>query len=137
MNLSTSLQYSNYAPQPLIGYPYRRSGVMVMPRYDFLDHYYVSASAVLELDPYQYDLTTKQYDLKIGHPQLATLGAGLGYQDDCTTLSVNYSRSYTNSINTQSVNQTVLISLTLRTLADIKLNQALGSTATVQDGVFK
>ena len=65
------------------------------------------------------------------------IGAGLGYQDDCTTLSVNYSRGYTNSIGTQSVSQTVVLSLTLRTLADFKLNQSLGATSTVQDGVFK
>ena len=75
--------------------------------------------------------------MKVGHPEFAVLGAGLGYQDDCTTLSVNYSRSYTDSIGTQSVNQTVLLSLTLRTLADFKLNQNLGATSTVQDGVFK
>jgi LPS-assembly protein len=69
------------------------------------------------------------------------LGAGVGYQDDCTTLSVSYSRSYTNSytttVGTQSLDQTVLVSLTLRTLADIKLNQNLGGTSTVQDGVYK
>ncbi len=135
--LSGGAQYSRYAPQPLIGYPYRREGVLLNARYNFFDHYFVNGSATLELNPYQYDLTTKLYDLKLGHPSLAVLGAGVGYQDDCTTLSVSYSRSYTDSIGTQNVNQTVLVQLTLRTLADIKLNQALGSTATVQDGVFK
>ena len=65
------------------------------------------------------------------------LGAGLGYQDDCTTLSVNYSRSYTDSIGNQNITHTVLVSLNLRSLADIKLNQILGATSTVQDGVFK
>ena len=137
LGTTTTAQYANYAPQPLIGYVNRRDGVLFSERYDFLDHYYVSGSATLELDPYQYDLTTRQYDLKVGHPEFAVLGAGLGYQDDCTTLSVNYSRSYTDSIGTQSVNQTVLLSLTLRTLADFKLNQNLGATSTVQDGVFK
>lgn len=136
-NFSGAAQYSSYAPQPLVGYPNRREGVLVSSRFDFLDHYYVSGTATLELNPTGYDTVTKQYDLKLGHPQLAVLGAGVGYSDDCTTLSVNYSRSYTNAIGVQSVNQTVLLQLTLRTLADVKLQQNLGATSTVQDGVFK
>ena len=135
------MQYANYAAQPDIGYVHDRSGVLLSERFDFLDHYYVNGSATLELNPYKYDTTTLQYDLKTGHPQFAVIGAGFGYQDDCTTLSVNYSRSYTDSIsggnNNQNVNQTVLVSLNLRTLADFKLNQSLGATSTVQDGVFK
>ena len=137
LGTTTSVQYADYAAQPLIGYVYRREGVLLSERYDFLDHYYVSGSATLELNPYAYDTTTLAYDIKVGHPQLAVLGAGLGYQDDCTTLSINYSRSYTNQINVQSVNQTVLLSLTLRTLADFKLNESLGGTSTVQDGIYK
>ncbi len=141
LGTSTSVQYSNYAAQPLIGYVNDRSGVLIGERFDFLDHYYVNGNATLELNPYKYDINTGQYDLKTGHPQFAVIGAGLGYQDDCTTLSVNYSRSYTNSTygfaSDQNINQTVLVSLTLRTLADFKLNQSLGNTSTVQDGVFK
>lgn len=138
---TTNLQYSKYTAQPDIGYVHDRSGVLISERFDFLDHYYVNGSATLELDPYKYDLTTRQYDLKTGHPGIAVLGAGLGYQDDCTTVSLSYTRSYTDSIAgtaaDQNINQTVLLSLTLRSLADFKLNQSLGSTSTVQDGVFK
>ncbi len=138
---TTNLQYANYAAQPDIGYAHDRSGILLGERFDFLDHYYVNGSATLELNPYKYDATTLQYDIKTGHPQFAVIGAGLGYQDDCTTLSVNYSRSYTDSISgsntNQSVNQTVLVSLNLRTLAAVNLNESLGATSTVQDGVFK
>ncbi len=135
--LTGSAQYARYAATPLLGFPYRREGVTLTGRYDFLDYYFVNASATVQLNPYEYDLTTKQYDIQLGHPSLAVLGTGIGYQDDCTTLSVAYTRSYTDAIATQNVNQTVLLSLTLRSLADIKLNQSLGSTSTVQDGVFK
>ncbi len=138
---TTNIQYSNYAAQPDIGYVHDRSGILLSERFDFLDHYFVNGSATLELNPYKYDIATGQYDLKTRNPQFAVLGAGLGYQDDCTTLSVSYTRSYTNGIygtaSDQNINQTVLVSLTLRTLADFKLNQSLGSTSTVQDGVFK
>ena len=140
-NTTTSVQYANYAAQPDIGYVRDRSGVLLSERFDFLNYYYVSGNATLDLNPYEYDATTLQYDIKSKRPQFAVLGAGLGYQDDCTTLSVNYSRSYTDSVAgsnvNQNVNQTVLFSLTLRTLADFKLNQSLGATSTVQDGVFK
>ena len=137
LGTTTTAEYADYAATPLIGYPYRRSGVLFSERYDFLNNYYVAGSATVQLNPYTYDNTTLAYDIKVGHPELALLSAGFGYQDDCTTLSVNYSRSYTNQINVQSVNETVVLSLTLRTLADLKLNQSLGASSTVQDGVYK
>ena len=141
LGTTTNVQYSNYAAQPDIGYVHNRSGLLLGERFDFLDHYYVNGNVTLELNPYKFDVDTRQYDIKTSQPQFAVLGAGFGYQDDCTTLSLSYSRSYTDSItganNDQNVNQTVLVSLTLRTLADFKLNQSLGATSTVQDGVFK
>ncbi len=137
MGLSGSLQYARYAAAPLIGFPNRREGVTLTSRYEFFEHYFINASATAQLNPYKYDLSTLQYDLKLGHPSLALLGVGFGYQDDCTTLSIAYSRSYTDAVATQSVSQSVLVSLSLRTLADIRLVQSLGATSTVQDGVFK
>ena len=138
---TTNVQYANYAAQPNIGYVHDRSGVLLGERFDFLDHYYVNGSATLELNPYKYNTATLQYDIKSSRPEFAVIGAGFGYQDDCTTVSLNYSRSYTDAVaggvNNQNVNQTVLLSLNLRTLADFKLNQSLGATSTVQDGVFK
>ena len=136
-NLSGSVQYSRYAPQPLIGFPYRREGVLLNSKYTFFDHYFVNGSATVDLNPYKFDVLTSAYDVKQGHPTLAVLSAGVGYQDDCTTVSLSYSRSYTSAIGTESLNQTVLVSLNLRTLADVKLNQSLGSANTVQDGVYK
>ena len=136
-SFSSSIQYSRYAAQPLIGYPFRREGVLVNGRYNFLDHYFVSASTVLDLNPHKYDNVTGAYDLAIGHPQLATLGVGVGYNDECTTFSVNYSRSYTYSANVQTVDQTVMFQLTLRTLAQAKATSGLGTTSSrVSDGVF-
>ena len=134
---SGSIQYSRYAAQDLIGYPYRREGILMSARYDFLDHYFAKGSATLDLNPYKYDVNTGLYDLKAGGAALAVLGAGIGYQDDCTTVSLNYSRSNTDSLGVRSVDQTVLLQLTLRTLADGKLQTGLGSTQTVQDGIYR
>ena len=134
---SGSIQYSRYAAQELIGYPYRREGVLMAARYDFLDHYFAKGSATVDLNPYKYDTATGLYDLKRGSAALAVLGAGLGYQDDCTTVSLNYSRSATDSLGVRSVDQTFLLQLTLRTLADGKLQTGLGNTQTVQDGIYR
>ena len=134
--LAGSVQYSRYAAQTLIGYPYRREGVLFTGKYDFLDHYFVKGTATLDLNPYKYDLATGLYDLKLGSPAVSVLGLGLGYDDECTTVSVNYSRSYTDSAGVRGLDQTVLLQLTLRTLAQAKIKTGLG-TETVQDGIYK
>ena len=135
--VSGAAQYSRYTPQPLIGYPNRREGVLLTGRYDFLDHYFAKASATVDLNPYKYDVATGLYDLKLGAPALAVLGAGLGYHDECTDLSFTYSRSYTDSAGVQGLDQTVLLQLTLRTLAQAKVQTGIGNTETVQDGIYK
>ncbi len=135
--LSSSVQYGRYAPQPLIGFPEVREGVLLSERYDVFDHYYVSGSATIDLQPFLLNPATGHYDLKLGHPALSALGAGIGYQDDCTTLTFNYSRGLSDSVNTQSTSQTFIVSLTLRSLADVKFQQSLGTTTTVEDAVFK
>jgi LPS-assembly protein len=64
------------------------------------------------------------------------LGVGAGYQDECATFFVNYSSIY----QPQSVtglparNQTIMVSLQLRTLGDAKFNYGLGSVP-LNDGV--
>ncbi len=135
--ISGSLQYSRYAPQELIGYPYRREGILVSGQYDFLDHYFVKGSATIDLNPYKFDAVTGLYDLKLGSPSPSVLGAGIGYIDDCTTVSINYSRSYTDSVGVPALDQTVLLQFTLRTLAEGKVQTGLGNTQTVQDGIYK
>ena len=134
---SASIQYSRYAPQSLIGYPYRREGILFSSRYDFLDHYFVKGTATLDLNPHKYDIATGLYDLPKGGPSLAVLGVGVGYQDDCTTLSLNYTRGYTDSLGVPSLDQTVLLQLTLRTLAETKVQTGVGSAQTVQDGIYR
>ena len=135
---SSSLQYSNYEAQPLIGFPFRREGVLITGRYNFFDHYFVSTNATLDLNPHRYDIATGAYDIKLSRPELATLGVGVGYNDECTTFSLNYSESYTDSINVRDRDQTVSFQLTLRTLAQAKGTSGLGTTTTKDgDGVYR
>ena len=135
-DLSSTVQYSRYAAQPTVGYPFRREGVLVTGRYNFLDHYFVSASSTLDLNPHRYDVNTGAYDLKVNHPELATLSLGMGYNDECTTFSVSYTQSYTDAVNVRDRDQTVMFQLTLRTLAEAKGGTQLG-VSKVQDGVYR
>ncbi|MGZ9409232.1 MAG: LPS-assembly protein LptD, partial [Methylocystis sp.] len=67
---------------------------------------------------------------------VATLGGGIGYQDECTTLSINYSQIYQPQSYTglPARNQTVMVTLQLRTLGEAKFNYGVGSML-VNDGV--
>ena len=117
----------------MIGYPFVREGVLVNGRYNFLDHYFVSANTVLDLNAHKYDSATGAYDIALNHPKLASLGLGVGYNDECTTFSINYSQTYTTSTNAQVDDKTVSFTLTLRTLASASGSTALG-VSTTEDG---
>ena len=131
-----SVQYSRYAAQDLIGYPYRREGVLLNWRYDFLDHYFAKGTATIDLNPYKFDAATGLYDIKLKGVGLSVLGAGVGFENDCASIALNYTRSYTDSFGVQGVDQTVLLQLTLRTLGQEKISTGLGAQ-TVQDGIYR
>ncbi|MDX7950933.1 LPS-assembly protein LptD [Lichenihabitans sp. Uapishka_5] len=133
MDFSSSVQFSRYEAQPLVGYPFTREGVLLTGRYNFLDHYFVSANTTLDLKPYKYNTTTGAYDTPLGRPKLSVLGLGVGYNDECTTFSVNYSQSYTTASNTEYDDKTLTFTLTLRTLASASGSSALGNSV-VEDG---
>ena len=59
---------------------------------------------------------------------LAGLAIGGGYQDDCTTFTINYSSVYQISSSTglPGRNQTLLMTLNLRTLGEAKVGASLG-----------
>jgi LPS-assembly protein len=130
-----SAQFANYEQQPLIGYIYRREGLQFGTRYDVVEHYFVSGSINFDLSRHYYYpayLPTEQPVFSI-----ATWGVGLGYNDDCTKVSLNYSNAISDNYGNPPVyarNQTVLLSIDLRTLGDIKAPIALGASQ-IQDGV--
>jgi LPS-assembly protein len=66
---------------------------------------------------------------------VAAFGLGAGYQDECTTFSVNYSSIYQDyGSGSLTRNQTVLLQLQLRTLGEAKVSQTFLNT-TALDGV--
>ena len=63
---------------------------------------------------------------------VAGLGIGGGYQDDCTTFTVNYTSVYEGG--TVGRNQTITFGLQLRTLGDARISSALANVP-VSDGI--
>jgi LPS-assembly protein len=153
--LVLNAQYANYSSQPLIGFDVRRQGLSVGGRYDITSNYYVAGRVTFDLSRHEYNnnqlgLPAYFYNSITGQsivlPQnaiygsaplfsIANLAVGAGYHDDCTTLSVNYSMVYQpNSVGQPARNQTVLVSLQLRTLGQASFGASLG-TSLLNDGL--
>lgn len=133
--LDLSAQFANYTQQPLIGYVFRREGLQLATRYDVLEHYFLSGNVNFDLSRHYYYpsyLPTAQPVFSI-----ATWGLGMGYNDDCTKLALYYINQISDMYGNPPVyarNQTILLTLDLRTLGDIKAPISL-SPSQIQDGV--
>lgn len=145
--LTLNLQYANYASQPAIGFDLRRQGLSANGRYDLTKNYFLTGSVTFDMSRYLYNaltttpttnttLTGANVTGKAPVFSIAALGIGAGYQDECTTLLVNYSSVYQAQAGTglPARNQTIMVSLQLRTLGDAKFNYGLGSIL-LNDGV--
>ena len=128
-------QFANYEQQPLIGYIFRREGLQFTTRYDLIEHYFVSGSINFDLSRHFY------YPDYLPTPQptfsIATWGLGAGYFDDCTKVSLNYTNAISDVFGNPPAyyrNQTLLLTIDLRTLGDIKAPFLL-SPGQIQDGV--
>jgi LPS-assembly protein len=116
--LTTSVDYARYDAQPELGWLYKREGVVTSATYKFLDHWNINGSLILDMSRYLYDLPGQST------PRLdpTAFGIGFGYDDECTSLKVNYQYSIADPIAATPFqrDQTLLVQLTLRTLGEVK-----------------
>ena len=131
--LTGSVDYALYAAQPALGWEYPREGLTGNASYKFLDRWSVDGSLVLDMSRHYYD--TVGQTTPIFYPVGYSLG--VGYKDDCTTLTVRYSSSLSAPAaypayaggpviyNPAVRNQTLMFQLVLRTLGDVKANVGL------------
>jgi LPS-assembly protein len=116
--LTTSVDYARYDAQPELGWLYKREGVVTSAKYSFLDHWDIHGSLILDMSRHLYDLPGEHT------PYLdpTTYGLGFGYSDECTTLKVDYSSTYSQpvALTPTTRDQTLLVQLTLRTLGEVK-----------------
>lgn len=131
---TANAQYANYQAQPEIGYYVRREGLSLGSKYKINDNYYIQGNITFDMSRQFYPASL------IGTPNpgpfaIAAYGLGGGYQDCCTTFTVNYTSVYQDNGNGGLVrNQTVLMQLQLRTLGDVKLSETFANTTSL-DGV--
>lgn len=130
--LTGTIQFANYQAQPVIGYDVRREGLAFSSRYKISDNYFAQGNITFDMSRHLYPPNVIGYS-NPGPFAIAAFGVGGGYQDECTTFTVNYSSSY--SVNgVLSRNQTVLVQLQLHTLGDAKVKQTFLNSSTL-DGM--
>jgi LPS-assembly protein len=128
-----SVDYALYAAQPALGWEYPREGLTGNIGYTLQDRWSVNGSLVLDMSRHYYD--TLGQETPIFYP--VGYSFGVGYKDDCTTLTIKYSSNLSTPAaysvfpggpviyNPATRNQTLMIQLVLRTLGDIKSNVGL------------
>lgn len=92
--------YGDYAPQPEIGFLTARSELLVGASVKLTQNWVLLGSARYDLIAHEFDQTR----------------LGLGYTDDCLLLAVNFITSYTYTGTTPTLNDSVMLQLSLRTL---------------------
>ena len=109
----------NYAAQPDIGFLTRRDGVLSQLQVKVTPNWSVLGSAC-------YDLTNGEFN---------QYRVGFGYIDDCIALGLNYITDYsygysatTNTSTQASINHTVMLQLSLRTLGGTSFSQQVYTT---------
>jgi LPS-assembly protein len=147
--LETSLFYSYYQAQPALGFAHRREGVTASATYRITPNWFLTGSALVDLTHYL-DARDTYTDLYTGYLAnggaapiyknpgafyLSGMSLGGGYQDECTTVSLNYIVSpIATAIGVRERNQTFLLRLELKTLGEADLRQNVG-TVTTADGI--
>ena len=97
---TVQLMYGDYAPQPEIGFLFRREELLTGAAVKVTQNWVVLGSV-------RYDLAVNQFD---------QTRFGIGYTDDCLLVSLNYITSYIYTGTTPTPNNTVMLQLSLRTL---------------------
>ena len=110
---STSLLYGNYAAQPDIGFLTERQGLLGSGSVKIDANWVLRGSAL-------YDLNSNKF---------ASNSLGVAYVNDCLILGLNYITNYSYGTGAPLLNHTIMLQLSLRTLGDTSVSQAVGPNA--------
>jgi LPS-assembly protein len=108
---NVSVLYGDYAPQPDIGFLYRRQGILGTGTVKLDSNWVLTGGARYDLFAHAFNQTQ----------------IGLGYVDDCMILGLNYITGYTydNATGTPTLNHQIMLQLTLRTLGGTTVSQSV------------
>jgi LPS-assembly protein len=133
--VATSIIYTRLDAQPDLGFVRRREGMNITSRINLQNNWFVTGSLLLDLDRYLYDRdlfvtaaagTYTTYNKSPFRP--SGVGLGLGYVDECTTLTFNYVRAVADNLGaTRTTNNTFLFRLELKHLGQVRYSQTLQS----------
>jgi LPS-assembly protein len=112
--LSGSVLYGRYEAQPAIGFS-QREGVLGSASYKLDANWTANGGALYDIDEHGF----------------SSAQVGLSYLDECFGMGLQVSRGFSASGNNDPVTR-VMFQLSLRTLADAKLTQSLGSSSQSQ-----
>ncbi len=120
---TTSVDYGRYAAQPLLGWLYKREGLLTNASYKLDSAWTVDGSVLFDMSRHYYDLAGQATPVFFA----PSYSFGLAYGDTCTTVKVRYSSTMSDPIPTVPAvrDQTLLLQLTLRTLGDIQASVGL------------
>ncbi|MGC2776929.1 MAG: LPS-assembly protein LptD, partial [Bradyrhizobium sp.] len=104
---SVALTYGNYAADPAIGYLDRREGILGSGSVKVAPNWVVTGAV-------RWDVVANKLNQYV---------VGAGYVDDCFTLAASYvtSSNYTVSGAAPQLNQTVMLTLGMRTVGNVSL----------------
>jgi LPS-assembly protein len=103
------LLYGDYAAQPELGYLTERQGIL--------------GTASVKLDANWVLLGGARYD--IIDSKFDQTRIGLGYIDDCLILALNYITNYSYGSGTPTLDHSIMLQLSLRTLGDTSVSQTV------------
>jgi LPS-assembly protein len=128
-NLSTSIDYGQYAAQPELGFPYARQGLLSSASYKFANHWTATGSIVFDMSRHFFDLPGQTTPVFFA----SSYGLALAYADECTTVKISYTNVTPDPIaSTPAVrDQTLLVQITLRTLGEVQTSTGIGSLSGV------
>jgi LPS-assembly protein len=125
------IQYANYQAQPVIGYFVRREGLALSSSYKITDKYFVAGNISFDMSRQFYPPPYVSFNP--GPFSISSFGLLGGYKDDCTTFQLSYTNNYVdNGTGSFNHNQTIAVSLQLRTLGDTSFSHNFLTTANGQ-----
>jgi LPS-assembly protein len=131
-NWEASLDYARYVAQPSIGYYVTRQGLSPTLKINIAKDFFIDGNVVFDLSRHYYNAA---FGAEAPLFSVAGLGLGVGYSNDCATLSVNYTSVYqADLVGPAQRNQTVALNLQLRTLGDTQIRSGLAELK-VEDGL--
>jgi len=132
--LTGSIQFADYASQPVIGYDVRREGLALSSRYKISENYFAQGNITFDMSRQYYPSYVAGFS-DTGPFAIGAYGIGAGYQDECTVFSLNYTSTYANNTSGALIrNQIFAFQLQLRSLGGTKFSNSYLNT-NVFDGI--